>query len=365
MSVWFVYRSHYDLPLTMHVKRFEEATVLEWFQKYWGRTGTDKEIQEHTRELLGCEAYGYWYFLKKLGEDNVPPPRTIAQMRNGLDRWSVEGEVLVEPHAVQALEDDDELQMTFHIFDEEFLEAHPDRAAWLTHEEWELPPGAAKSFKPPVPTNLRAPRGRWEGTTYSVLLTYEDSCSMEEVFCADRLEGVRLPQLAHFLSEVELEEEHEWPTILTDLREVILKAPRGLNQMEKAFLKEIRNHPEQDAAWDVYGDWLEERSRKRAELTLLERGVEAICKQPAGRYSGEMRPQRRKNLSRWLVQDHVAQASLHTATCSYARSRHQMYAFWVLFDDLWAGAHPELATSLLRLLDRWDVLSSPRRRRKE
>jgi uncharacterized protein (TIGR02996 family) len=365
MSVWFVYRSHYDLPLTRHVKRFEEATVLEWFQNHWGRKGTDEEIQDYTQELLGCEAYGYWYFLKKLGDDNVPPPRTIAQLRDGLSRWSVQGDVLVEPHAVQALDDDDELQMTFHIFDDQFLEAHPDRAAWLTHEEWELPPGAVAGFKSPVKTRLLAPRGRWEGTTYSVLLAYCDSLSMEDVFGADRIEGVRLPQLARFLSEVEIAEDSEWPVILTDLGEDILRAPRGLHRMEKAFLKEIRKDPRDDAAWNVYGDWLEERGRKRAELTLLERGLEAICKKPAGRYSGEIRPQRRKNLARWLVQDHVAQASLHTATCIYPRRRYEMYAFWVLFDDLWAGAHPDLATNLLRLLDRWDVLSSPRRRRED
>jgi uncharacterized protein (TIGR02996 family) len=188
---------------------------------------------------------------------------------------------------------------------------------------------------------------------------------MEDVFGAERIEGVRLPQLARFLSGAESAEDDEWPLILRDLREVMLRTPRGLHRMEKAFLKEIRNDPHADAAWDVYGDWLEERSRKRAELTLLERGLEAICKKPAGRYSGEMQPKRGKNLGRWLVQDHVAQASLHTATLQYRRSRHEMYAFWVLFDDLWAGAHPDLATNLLRLLDRWDVLSSPRRRRED
>jgi hypothetical protein len=34
-----------------------------------------------------------------------------------------------------------------------------------------------------------------------------------------------------------------------------------------------------------------------------------------------------------------------------------------LFDDVWASAYPDLANSLLRQMDRWDVLSSPRRGR--
>jgi hypothetical protein len=30
---------------------------------------------------------------------------------------------------------------------------------------------------------------------------------------------------------------------------------------------------------------------------------------------------------------------------------------WILFDDLWASAHPELADALLTWCARWDVLS--------
>jgi hypothetical protein len=38
---------------------------------------------------------------------------------------------------------------------------------------------------------------------------------------------------------------------------------------------------------------------------------------------------------------------------------------WIIFDDLWASAHADLANSLIRQLDRWDVLSSPRRSRSD
>ena len=39
-----------------------------------------------------------------------------------------------------------------------------------------------------------------------------------------------------------------------------------------------------------------------------------------------------------------------------------LYHQWVFFDDLWAGAHPELANSVLRFAARWDVLSPGRER---
>jgi uncharacterized protein (TIGR02996 family) len=153
--------------------------------------------------------------------------------------------------------------------------------------------------------------------------------------------------------------EREWNREWEDLQALLFKPNSKLDPLEKTFLREIQKAPREDVHWNVYGDWLEERLRKRAEWTLLERGLEQVGKMPPGRYSGELQPKRGKCLSCWLVQDHVAQMSIHTASEGW---RHRMFAFWVIFDDLWAGAHPDLAHSLLRLLDRWDVLSDPRKR---
>ena len=52
------------------------------------------------------------------------------------------------------------------------------------------------------------------------------------------------------------------------------------------------------------------------------------------------------------VEDHLAQLCLHDRGWAW----HQ----WYLFDDLWAGAHADIANSLLNYGRRWDVLSSPR-----
>jgi hypothetical protein len=34
-----------------------------------------------------------------------------------------------------------------------------------------------------------------------------------------------------------------------------------------------------------------------------------------------------------------------------------MFHQWILFDDVWASAHADLANALLRFARRWDVLS--------
>ena len=62
MSVYFVYRSHYDNPGAFHVKVFPQDTVLEWFQSIWiGISATDRPntspAREHARQLVGSDVY--------------------------------------------------------------------------------------------------------------------------------------------------------------------------------------------------------------------------------------------------------------------------------------------------------------------
>ena len=59
--------------------------------------------------------------------------------------------------------------------------------------------------------------------------------------------------------------------------------------------------------------------------------------------------------SKSLVQAerHVAQLCLHTDRWD----DRDLYHRWILFDDLWAGAHAELAEAILQFATRWDVLS--------
>jgi UV DNA damage repair endonuclease len=51
--------------------------------------------------------------------------------------------------------------------------------------------------------------------------------------------------------------------------------------------------------------------------------------------------------------DHLLQLCLHTGICFGRDVHHQ----WIFFDDLWAGANPDLADGILRYAQRWDVLS--------
>ena len=52
--------------------------------------------------------------------------------------------------------------------------------------------------------------------------------------------------------------------------------------------------------------------------------------------------------------DHLAQLCLHVGDFFGKDTYHQ----WIIFDDLWAGEHPDLAEGILRYAKRWDVLTS-------
>jgi uncharacterized protein (TIGR02996 family) len=236
--------------------------------------------------------------------------------------------------------------------------------AWLMQEDWRLPADAGTGpFTPAFPTSRLKPRGGWEGTTYFVFLVCHHSYNLSDTEVEGyRLDGVRLPQLARWLARTPeaRREDSDWCGELHDLADETLVEDPESDPMERSFLQELRGNPHDDHPWDVYGDWLEERGRPRAELWLLSRALERIGKREPHQHYPSI-PVPRDSLSQARVEPHLAQLCLHTGVVW----GHHDFDHWVLFDDRWAGAHPDLANSLLRQVDRWDVLSSPRRARWE
>jgi uncharacterized protein (TIGR02996 family) len=364
MSIWFVYRSHHDLPATRLVKRFEESTILEWFCNHCKPIADRDEAEAYVKQMLGIEPHGFAYFLTRMAEDNIPPPRNNRELHEAFHGWPVEGQWRCRPHAIQGLDDDDEQEMAFYIFDDVFAGKYPERVAWLMQEDWRLPSGIGSgSFKPAFRTARLKPRGKGEGTTYLVFLVCIDSCTLSDLSGeAFRLDGVRLPELAGWLSlagEAE-REEHLWCDELSTLAEEILVEEAGCDPMETVFLRELRANPKDDSHWNVYGDWLEERGQPRAEITLLQRAFARIARREPRQHHPSI-PVPKGGLSQYRVEPHLAQLCLHTGTVF----NHNDFDHWVIFDDLWASAHPDLANSLLRQLERWDVLSGTRPSRSE
>src|SRR5262249_38498266 len=153
VSVYFVYRSHYDTPSLNHVRRFEDDTVLAWFQRHWKGVADRAQAGDQVRKVFGCYVYGFGSLFHAIAEHSLPPPAASTALKRVLQaHLYFEGELLCRPHVIQVLTDDDELQMAYYFFDDHYLAEHADRAAFLLREDWHLPADVgAGAFRPSVP----------------------------------------------------------------------------------------------------------------------------------------------------------------------------------------------------------------------
>jgi uncharacterized protein (TIGR02996 family) len=343
MSVYFVYRSHYDGPSGKHVRRFDADTILDWFRAHWTPLADDTKADEHARHLLGTRVYSFARLFTGIAEQSLPPPRTMPALAGHLKKLLYVNEMRSSPHTLQIYTDDDDLEMAIYFFDDQYLAEHPARAAFLTHGEWALPGTALDGgFRPAERTKAMKPRGRGPGATYAVYNTYYASDNLDYLPGPVRFDGVRLPELArHLLAIAPAEDERELAAVRTAL--LTVPPPRG----EQAFLDTLRANPKDDSTWEVFSDWLEERGKPRAGVHLLRLALAGV---QAPKISARRTNDAKK--SRVHVEEHVAQLCLHTQRWGERDLYHQYY----FFDDLWAAAHPDLANSLLRWARRWDVL---------
>ena len=151
--------------------------------------------------------------------------------------------------------------------------------------------------------------------------------------------------------------------------------------MHQAFLRSIIEAPDDDTPRLAYSDWLQDRGERPAGLLVLERALARVARCPvtdlssaaldalmAGgvREAGKAlaralpgRPRWSDDLGKSLVhvEEHLAQLCLHVGR-HYGET--DVYHRWIFFDDLWAGAHPDLANAILRYARTWDVLSPGR-----
>jgi uncharacterized protein (TIGR02996 family) len=345
MTVYFVYRCHYQGPTEKHLKRFEDASVLDWFRTHWQPIADWDAAHKKAEQLLGCNVCSFGWLFMRIAEQNWAPPENEDQLRDYLTEAPLGNEISCSRNVVQVLTDDDELEMAIYFFDDHFLKKHGKRASFLLHEDWKLPSGHGEGrFRPTEDyTDLRLTRSR-RGATYLVFLAFYDSGNLDELEGGYRIKGVRLPDLARCRAPLQLRaanwshEPHEIP----ELWENLFPTGKKPKTQEEAFQHAIRDNPSDESNWNVYADWLEEQGLPPPGIRLLEGALTRV--EPA--YS---RPDRNHSRDLTHVEEHLAQACLHTGGNRF----HQ----WILFDDLWASAHPEMANAILRFARRWDVLT--------
>jgi hypothetical protein len=366
----------YEPPAGKRIRRLPDASVLGWFQRIWAATagvvdiGDEWEayqfVRQQLRAELGGEVDGLDAVFVAARQQGLDMPRSWQELRALLETVvAVEYEVRTDAHSVRAHTTNEDIYLAYYFFDDALAAARADRLAWLLHDGWELPAdtGPSRPLQPEVPVRLLAPPTAGPGATYVVPPVDHDPLWWWARARPWMVAGVRLPQLAAWLRAVipvttEIRDEpydprtqtghldphrfQGWPYPLLVLRALV--AP-GEERLAPAL--------ERCARWPgcylVTRDyvWPKDRWLLGAHGGAHEQALERLL---AGHDRGEQ--ERGGGPSAWWVvreAEHLAQLALHASHAGY-----RYHFSWVLFDDLWAGAHPELARGMLRAASTWD-----------
>lgn len=341
MPVTFVYRSHYEGPLSKRIKRFPDASVLAWFQRVWPLAVKAKDPGKVVDRELGVSVYGFDSVFREAKENGLAAPRTLAELEALLDEHLyVEGGFRLDRHTLRVHTDDDEVALAYYLFDD--TAAAPDRVAYLLHPKLPLPDGEAAGKGPKLPPcdpRPITPAGGGKGRTYLILLTFSDGESIPGELWS--LEGVRVPDLLPYLRDTEPpggkpgeKFPDTWPFELRLLRASIEPDDRDL----LPACRRAAAYPMLAARGTVAAGRAGLGPRKKAVASL-----EALAAEDRG--DG--------NPKKSIV--HVGTHLIQIATHQSATFGHQQ---WFVFDDRWAAAQPALATSLLRYASSWDPWSN-------
>ena len=337
MSVYFVYRSPYDNPTGKFVRRFDDTSVLAWFQIRWEGAKEAEDTYDYARSLVGCSVYGFGSLFECIKECDLPCPRSDRELARVLkEHLYAEGEILARPNVIQVLTDDDELELAYYFFDDTFLAKHGDRAAYLLQKATALP--AAGKEAPTATARARTRRlklsGEHGGVTYLAFLTFYDSCALSDLEGAYRIEGVRVPELMAYLQ-------------IRTLRGDVPFEIRLMQAQARAYT-DVANL---EALWQRLGR-LSLRNLSDAYDTAVYtqsdpvRGHQILAAAVPGEGPGSA-------LSQVQAGSHLAQLCLHVDTWGKQPLFHQ----WIVFDDLWLAANPALGNAILRYAAQWDVLT--------
>jgi len=237
MPFTFAYRSPYNNLTGRYIRRFEDDTILSWFQKHWN-SGSSSE------KILGQATYGFESLFDHVSEKQIPIPQTVEELGEVLkvNIYAEEG-VRFAPQMLEVFTDDDELDLQYFMIEDEFAKQNPDRTSFLLHEG-SLPTEAPVSeSKPCTWLYVHSP------------VQSADSQTWDRVKC----EGVRL----------------------ADGPRAVIEAYQGLRYAEaEKFYSSLVEWKDSEKTWqEIIEAWVEQCLQSNADDAKLEDGTQLICDQ--------------------------------------------------------------------------------------
>src|SRR5262245_51189111 len=112
-GLWFVYRSHYEGPLSKRVRRLQAPSILDWFREKVIAARTSSDPHNLALEELGGYRYGVGAVFEAVRERRLQTPRSGAALERMLrEHLYLEGKqdnLRFDSHTLRALTDDDEV----------------------------------------------------------------------------------------------------------------------------------------------------------------------------------------------------------------------------------------------------------------
>ena len=358
MKIYLWYRANTAGPAGKHLTVVEAESILELIQRTWpvgieiDEAGEwEEEIERRGKALLGpgfaCGLMGlHCYAVEKA----LKAPKDLHETC-----WLLESSGVT--HAIQwagpltILATDDVYEMALYLFDEDYAAHNQDKVAWMLREEWQLPDGSANGVVRPIVNCAEESEFDGEGFTVAILLLSEDHYGLSNLEYSGfsvEVSGVRLPDFPrHLFTVLELDDEAfegHW-SVTRQLSLGLRHWEANLTGEERSFIEARREDPRDRLGWGVYSDWTQERDLGTAGIRVL---TEVLSRCPASPWSD---PGKEEGA---IVRcgEHVAQACRKSdLRCN---GDPEAYTHIILFDDLWAAAHPDLATSIMRFAHSWD-----------
>ncbi len=381
--VHFILRSEDELPHGRRIVEDRSNDLVEWFQRHWltrdtlVSTNPDRYIPENfdpldwTDELcqlrshvFGGSFYGLSEFFIKMLDRRCPVDlQEVRDFISSFDGRYSEGGISMVESAIQANTDDDEIDISWYLFDTDFDEAYPERTLFLRRSEVTLPTGTGDGVWTPV-TQVKSISGvemRNSIQSYFCFFSAQDGLTITEIEGCYALPTDMSNAAAWLASQgitaAVVESKYikyissDWPDEFTLLRAFLLLSKSGtLDEALHLFLESDKKV----LGWlpRVFSDYrtsINEPKFLTGDAATCRKDLERMLKDSDG-------DDRNESGGKWEDKS-TFQSSPHMTQAVFAEAGFSIYnpeepvgtaRQWIFFDSYWASKHPELAEGILR-----------------
>lgn len=320
MKIYLAYRSG-CLPNSRYIKEFHEDSILSWFQRHW-EVFTKEESEEYI-QVLGIEIYGYPIW--QLEDEPLPSkPKNFEELVTIVEKYFYNNEVEGNEDCLRVLTDDDEIELAWFLFTENYKNKNWDKVSiWFNSE---IPTKFGKTGQELIVENEIFPRWNYKGSTYFISCPIYDGANLENLEGVYKISGIRLPNLIEYLNtNNELHffwDDIEYSYTLNEMKfiQYISKNLKYLN------LESVLDIYSKIPLTELMGKNFEEIN---IEELLLEIGLRNAVEKPKVKLT-----------------EHFCEICITSGT---------FYNYMIMFDDLWVQENPELTKSILQFGATWRI----------